>query len=292
MKIRKLLILTVALGVVLAVAFFGGHGLKDLLNTTINPAQAADEAPAAAGSITVSTSGVATGMVGQNAQAVAVMQFLAAPELPTRMPEAAGLLTARDGNNLTLQSFFMISGEAELAGDGTLQIVPVDPAQQSGQLIVSGSAGTIAGGEGDLSETQVGAGTIVLNGESDLTVIPASGEAVVLSGETVIQGELPASGVVEAVQAGPETAILVGSGMPGQAEQKNVLVTGATQIYRDVTPMGELTSENTQATIQQVVETGSLEDLTGNVIVTVWGHMEGDQLVADVILYQTPIAFK
>ncbi len=75
--------------------------------------------------------------------------------------------------------------------------------------------------------------------------------------------------------------------MPVEATPRSVLVTSETKIYRDVTPMNIAPAEGVQS-VQQVLEAGSLDDLGENVIVTVWGHMENDQLVADVILYQTP----
>ena len=77
-------------------------------------------------------------------------------------------------------------------------------------------------------------------------------------------------------------------GMPANTTPQKVVVTDATKIYHDVTPMGDLTAGGTQK-IQQVLEAGSLDNLTEQTSLTVWGHMEGDQLIADVILYQTPI---
>ena len=45
--------------------------------------------------------------------------------------------------------------------------------------------------------------------------------------------------------------------------------------------------------IQQVLEAGSLNGLTAaQSMVTVWGHQDGDQLVADVIVYQNPLLLK
>ena len=66
------------------------------------------------------------------------------------------------------------------------------------------------------------------------------------------------------------------------------VVTTQTTLYRDVTlqqfdgppPAGEK--------IQQVLEPGSLDEISQDVMVTVWGNKTGDRIIADVLVYVPP----
>jgi hypothetical protein len=70
-----------------------------------------------------------------------------------------------------------------------------------------------------------------------------------------------------------------------------VVVTGETLIYRDVTQFpapvnGEIHN------VQQAVEEGTLEDLNDQSFITVWGRRSGDRITADVLFYSNPESFK
>lgn len=67
-----------------------------------------------------------------------------------------------------------------------------------------------------------------------------------------------------------------------------VVVTGKTIIYRDSTEMVP-PGDQQNTTIQQTVEEGTLEDLTSNTMIQVWGRKNGDRIIADVIMYSTPV---
>jgi hypothetical protein len=66
------------------------------------------------------------------------------------------------------------------------------------------------------------------------------------------------------------------------------VVTTQTTLHRDVTlqqfdgppPAGEK--------IQQVLEPGSLDEISEDVMVTVWGKKTGDRIIADVLVYVPP----
>ncbi len=70
----------------------------------------------------------------------------------------------------------------------------------------------------------------------------------------------------------------------GPARTVQVIVTGDTQYYQDVT-FANLNGQPPSGALQQKVEKGSLSALTGNERVTVWGDQNGDQITAKVIVY-------
>ena len=67
-----------------------------------------------------------------------------------------------------------------------------------------------------------------------------------------------------------------------------IVVTGATKVYRDMTsypaPDGQPQSES----VQQKVAPGNLDELTSASMVTVWGKKTGERYVAEVVLYDQP----
>lgn len=95
----------------------------------------------------------------------------------------------------------------------------------------------------------------------------------------------------------PSVAIPAGAAAPaGGSDDSNsapmieVVVTNKTLIYKDVTQF-DLTSTDENQTVQQSVETGSLDDLTSQTMITVWGRKVGDRVIADIILYSNPVVF-
>jgi hypothetical protein len=63
-----------------------------------------------------------------------------------------------------------------------------------------------------------------------------------------------------------------------------VMVTGATIIYRETTQPSEPFSVENQ-TIQQTVEEATLNELDAQSSVMVWGHRSGDRIIAEVMIY-------
>lgn len=61
-----------------------------------------------------------------------------------------------------------------------------------------------------------------------------------------------------------------------------VVVTGETTIYQDVTDINKLSDADSA---QQVVKPGSLEDLHDPASVTVWGERRGDRVVAKTLVF-------
>ena len=66
-----------------------------------------------------------------------------------------------------------------------------------------------------------------------------------------------------------------------------VVVTSETLIYVDVTPLDQQSGDS--EVIQQVVEIGTLDDLSVQTMITVWGRKVGDRVIAELILYSIPV---
>jgi hypothetical protein len=68
-------------------------------------------------------------------------------------------------------------------------------------------------------------------------------------------------------------------------DKVEVVISNDTMIYRDVTPMGP---ENAEKDIQQVLELSTIDAISPQSIITVWGRKAGDRILADVILFFSP----
>ena len=75
------------------------------------------------------------------------------------------------------------------------------------------------------------------------------------------------------------------------APQIDVVVTNDTVIYHDITRMN-LNEGAPSGTIQQKLETGSLDGINPNSRISVWGDQNGQQLTAKVLVYSDPITFR
>jgi len=67
-----------------------------------------------------------------------------------------------------------------------------------------------------------------------------------------------------------------------------IVVTGATKVYQDVTSFPAPDAQPPSESIQQKVAPGNLDDLTSASLITVWGKKTGERYVAEVILYEQP----
>jgi hypothetical protein len=68
-----------------------------------------------------------------------------------------------------------------------------------------------------------------------------------------------------------------------------VVVSTDTKVYRDVT---ELDPDNPEATVQQKVELSTIDEITQQTSITVWGRKVGDRVIADVLMFSTPFMMK
>lgn len=72
-------------------------------------------------------------------------------------------------------------------------------------------------------------------------------------------------------------------------DKVEVVISNDTVIYRDAT---ELDPENPGATVQQVVEISTIDDISPQSSITVWGRKAGDRIIADIIVFSSPFVFR
>jgi hypothetical protein len=70
-----------------------------------------------------------------------------------------------------------------------------------------------------------------------------------------------------------------------------IVVTGATRIYQDVTEFPAPVNGEVH-NVQQAAEEGTLDDLNTQSFLSVWGRRSGDRLIADVLFYSNPQLMK
>lgn len=70
-----------------------------------------------------------------------------------------------------------------------------------------------------------------------------------------------------------------------------VVVTGDTRIYQDVTEFPEPFNGEVH-NVQQAAVEGTLDDLHTQSSITVWGRRSGDRIIADVLFYTNPESIK
>lgn len=102
--------------------------------------------------------------------------------------------------------------------------------------------------------------------------------------------EMGKGGIV--VSTGPDSGLDSVGGSDSDAPKVEVVIPNETVIYRDATEMIPPSEVNETRVVQQVVEAGTLDDLTSNSMVMVWGRKNGDRIIADVIVYSQPVIFK
>jgi len=81
------------------------------------------------------------------------------------------------------------------------------------------------------------------------------------------------------------------SGPKADGPKKEIVITNETTIYLENTDFGEPKPGENQV-IQQTVTEGSLDDLTSQSFVTVWGRKSGDRIIAEVLFISNPVIFK
>jgi len=70
-----------------------------------------------------------------------------------------------------------------------------------------------------------------------------------------------------------------------------VVVTSQTLIYKNVTEIPEPVNGEIHG-LQQAADEGTLDDLSSDTFITVWGRRSGDRIIADVLFYSNPKMIK
>lgn len=99
--------------------------------------------------------------------------------------------------------------------------------------------------------------------------------------------------VVQAVTFGPGVGgVANDSPMDENSGVKvELIVTGQTLIYKDVTHIPEAVNGEIHG-MQQAADEGTLDDLSPDCFITVWGRRSGDRIIADVFFYSNPKSIK
>jgi hypothetical protein len=85
---------------------------------------------------------------------------------------------------------------------------------------------------------------------------------------------------------------MAGSPKDNDGPKVEVIISNETTIYLETTqPPSAPTAGETQVW-QQTVAEGSLDDLTSQSFVTVWGRKTGDRVIAEILFISNPVMFK
>lgn len=68
-----------------------------------------------------------------------------------------------------------------------------------------------------------------------------------------------------------------------------VVISSDTVVYKDTT---QLDPEDPGAEVQQTVELSTIDEITEQSSITVWGRKAGDRIIADVIVFSSPFMIK
>jgi len=99
-------------------------------------------------------------------------------------------------------------------------------------------------------------------------------------------------GVVVQSSSGGEGEVLSSSPGDNNGPKVEVVIAAETTIYIETTDMGGPPTSGETQVLQQTVKEGSLDDLTSQSFVTVWGRKSGDRIIAEVLFISNPVMFK
>ena len=141
-------------------------------------------------------------------------------------------------------------------------------------------------------------------GKEMISIQGPGGEAQTFALDIKPAEELPATQPDEAGMfvERKDNSIFIGTGevsvmveaKPGEEPQVDANFTGPkvevviaadTVVYKDTT---ELNPENPGAQVQQTVELSTIDEITEQSSITVWGRKAGDRVIADVVVFSTP----
>jgi hypothetical protein len=95
------------------------------------------------------------------------------------------------------------------------------------------------------------------------------------------------------VQAGGgDGESFAGSPVDNNGPKVEVVTTSETVVYLETTQPPRPPSSGENVVLQQTVAEGSLDDLTSQSFVTVWGRKSSDRIIAEVVFISNPVIFK
>jgi hypothetical protein len=137
------------------------------------------------------------------------------------------------------------------------------------------------GGKGDVMSIAI---NVIPAEELPKTQPEVIGQFVERKDNTIVVASIPMkSGGGGGMVVGPGSRVDVDSG-----SKVEVVITNETIIYRETTEFKEPSSGETEI-IQQTVEESTLDDLSSQSMVTVWGRKSGDRIIAEILYYSSPV---
>ena len=99
-------------------------------------------------------------------------------------------------------------------------------------------------------------------------------------------------GGVVVQSGGGEGESFAGSPLDNSGPKVEVVITSETTIYLETTQPSGPPASGENVVLQQTVAEGSLDDLTSQSFVTVWGRKSADRIIAEVVFISNPVMFK
>ena len=100
-------------------------------------------------------------------------------------------------------------------------------------------------------------------------------------------------GIVVQSSSGGDGEEVSGSPLDNSGPKVEVVINNETTIYLETTqPPSAPPTSGENVVLQQTVAEGSLDDLTSQSFVTVWGRKSGDRIIAEVVFISNPVMFK
>ena len=100
-------------------------------------------------------------------------------------------------------------------------------------------------------------------------------------------------GIVVQSSSGGDGEEVSGSPLDNSGPKVEVVTNNETTIYLETTqPPSAPPTSGENVVLQQTVAEGSLDDLTSQSFVTVWGRKSGDRIIAEIVFISNPVMFK
>ena len=163
-------------------------------------------------------------------------------------------------------------------------------ASETGERIMEIAVEDVICDENDECETHAGTVQIGFEEADGLPDIPPdmSGVFVSQAGDTVTLGTGSIEVEVSIEQVNDNEPVTAVSAVYSGPEVQ-LIVNENTQVYVDVTPHPQPTPNDLAAgtmMVKHVVEAGNLSELGEDTMVRAWGTMQGDALVAEILVYE------
>ena len=155
---------------------------------------------------------------------------------------------------------------------------------QPGNSTLGGPGGNVISVEGPGGEAQTFSLDIKPATELPATQPNEMGMFVERKDNSIFIGTGDVSVIVEA-QPGEEPQMDANFSGP----KVEVVISSDTVVYKDTT---KLDPENPGAQAQQTVELSTIDEITEQSSISVWGRKAGDRIIADVIVFSTPFMIR